>query len=1326
MNSPSSFTELSADSQRLETRFRALKDGVRSPDFEGFATDLHQWLISCIDHGRYLPPGTPERRTLQGQVDYWTSRLLRAGHAFDDIDRIAAFDPTAGRALPDDQFPYHGLLAVTEKERALFFGREEQTREYVAHLEQHAALLIQSESGGGKSSVAMAGVLPELQLAHPEWRVLPRVTPGSRPADTLRAALAALLALPVDAADGLDAAAVRTALNGDRLLVYVDQLEELLTICTDVRQQADFSELLAALGDTGDLRLLATLRIDHYDRLAHSAACHRLFTLLTQAGSVRTLTSMSLAQIRSVILKPAQAVGLRFVPASIVETLASESANAPSGLPLLQFALQRLWQERPHGPQGEPLDLITDATYAKLPTLRTALGAVAQRYYDQMAQRGLAEAFRRLMLELTVIDERLEVPLRRRRSESEVIGVLVNAGLADDARSRDLIDGFVTQRLIVRTGEGGGCQIEVAHEALFRHWDRFQEWINSDEVRVTLHEVRETARDAVLWDQGQRSPDLLKLRGAPLEDALRHRRAHWLDKLTAEYVDACGEAALAQQRRDVAAQQALDHAEQAKKHEQQASRRAARLGVALIVLAVAGVFGFVFIQQRRDAAEQLADNTMASVIPLLRGLEALDLAYTLKERSGSPAPLAYAVDRLANGMLLGNRADGQTSFTPSGQAAFQLIRKNGRVEAASIMVPLPLGMDPARKPVSIRLERKPQEDLAFLDVGPPIRTEKNAHLVIAVFIGHSLNDGTAPELTRMVAYRINKDGLEAEKIDEEPFPPATVQASNIAFDESGRGTAVAVLVGHKSPVSKVLRWFPSDGTPNVTPVSENGPQVTAVAFGGAEGRQLVAGRSDGSIDCGTTTVLTDDSKSPVRVLHAAAGTTNYVALHDSNSLSVVDCGTAAVVHARGAGVVQPQTPTLDANGDGKTLLSYTLGGKLVCSVVGEGIAGTCFGDGLTADQAVPVFDAQHKRVGYHALPDSAEPLLMFLDAGTGMLDTESHPTPGLPTVRLSSVDSDGSDSAAASPKGEYQATIETADAGKAARTLRVVPLHGSNGRTHGVLKQVEHPEQVAVNDDGTAVVLKRNMQDASHQLVLEDANADAISIPLGFQAVCMKMSPDGKRVVVASERGDSKAVAVGPAGGAREIALHGNGSGNLFSDVVSACAIGGGERAAAVLALRDGKVLQSELKPDTEWKPVSELVPFRVGSAALDVSIDAESRFVAVIGERLASNCPNGMDGHPLRIWDLRSHRPDSPVASTCLTRQVGAIGALEKKPGRPWVLPVYEVREKRLRRFDYTCQACGKEGKGYDSKSDDDFAGKYQPKPLSPDRVKDLYGLAP
>ena len=181
-----------------------------------------------------------------------------------------------------------------------------------------------------------------------------------------------------------------------------------------------------------------------------------------------------------------------------------EAADLIDSPPLLQFALQRLWDERPRlggEPDGPRLDMITEASFKALPTLSKALGKVADDYFGEMEGQGLVDACRRLMLELTVIDERLEVPLRRRRAEVEVLAVLANTGLASLAQAQALVDGLVERRLLVRSGEGAGRQIEVAHEALFRYWGRFQDWINDDDVRATLRETRQINRDAMLWER---------------------------------------------------------------------------------------------------------------------------------------------------------------------------------------------------------------------------------------------------------------------------------------------------------------------------------------------------------------------------------------------------------------------------------------------------------------------------------------------------------------------------------------------------------------------------------------------------------------------------------------------------------------------------------------------------------------------------------------------------------------------------------------------------------------------------------------------------------
>ena len=1302
-NSP--LTALADQGNQLEARFKNLLVDTRSADFTAVVVDLRAWLGGCVAQGRFLPPGAPDRRALQGQLDYWTSLLRQVGQPCDEIDRIEAFDPQAGHVLADDLFPYHGLLAATATGK-VFAGRDEQIQEYADHIDGHAALLIQSESGGGKSSVAMAGVLPELQRRHPDWWLLARVTPGTQPADTLREALGGLLSL-----SAVDARSVQAALGGKTVLVYVDQLEELLTMCNDVQQQQAFSELLATLAEAGVLRLVATMRVDHYERLAHSSACHRLYGLLTRDGSVKTLPPMSLAQIRSVILKPAESVGLRFVPASIVETLASETANAPSGLPLLQFALQRLWDERPRQggqPDGPRLDMVTEASFKALPTLSKALGKVADDYFGEMERQGLVDACRRLMLELTVIDERLEVPLRRRRAEVEVLAVLINSEMTSPEQAQVLVDGLVERRLLVRTGEGAGRQIEVAHEALFRYWGRFQDWINDEDVRATLRETRQITRDALLWERAHRSADLLNLRGDPLQRARKHRRAHWLEPLVAAYVDACDEAA-AESARFLASQQAAAAQAETKANAEQARAVAAttrgrqfrQRATFFGLLLLAGITYYQFRQI--DELEARNTTTVSFVLPQLKPMEGLDLAYTMQDKLRTPeslATLAHAIDDTGNAVKVGARKDKAAYFTPSGQATMQLVAgPDGGFDHASVR-PLGQRLTDLQAAARVPLGLVANEILASLDVGPAMAG--GARLVVASFVG--LKGPQGPAMTRLRVYQIDAGATDARWLQDLPFPSnvrPTRNASELAFDASGTQLAVSARLMVPSGqlrgdqiATQIVRWRLGGQVSTEEKAVGDEAAATALAFLDVPDGPLIKGRQDGRVDCGNVG-LADSLDWPRVVSLKTSRGGRYAALHADNSITVGNCLTLDNLQVAPPGPAKPEQLVLRSSQTAAGVeLSYSLKGKLVCQrILDQGLEGNgytgdeehCEGHGLFADHAVPAIDVDGRLAGYRVL-DGDEPLMMFWDLGRASVGGAVSLASGLPVAGTPS--EVGRLRVASSPNGQQRVAVETPD-GKPVQVARLA-ADGSAGPAF----DVQRPQLVAVNNAGVVVVMASRGAAQRHLLTAIAADGSAPSSLKTFDdAACMKLSPDGRQVLVASDQWQAKRLALNGKTLTDTAVLQRQGPGNQRLDPVTACAMGDGPDGTVVLASRDGNVRRFDPK-SADWKPMSELVPFALGGPALDVSIDGGSRFVAVLSARRASRCRNGAEGHLLRIWDLRLKRPDYPVASACIGRNLRAIGALEKTADQGWVLPLYhQARAKSglspLLRIDFPCRAC-------------------------------------
>ena len=145
---------------------------------------------------------------------------------------------TPARVAAEGICPFKGLASFEPVDADYFFGRERLVAELVARLVGAGFLGIVGPSGSGKSSVLRAGLLPALAggvLPGSEgWRRL-LLRPGERPLDELRRVLVSGAKDPL--AEALDALPA-----GARLLLAVDQLEELFTACRSEAERAAFAD----------------------------------------------------------------------------------------------------------------------------------------------------------------------------------------------------------------------------------------------------------------------------------------------------------------------------------------------------------------------------------------------------------------------------------------------------------------------------------------------------------------------------------------------------------------------------------------------------------------------------------------------------------------------------------------------------------------------------------------------------------------------------------------------------------------------------------------------------------------------------------------------------------------------------------------------------------------------------------------------------------------------------------------------------------------------------------------------------------------------------
>ena len=393
---------------------------------------------------------------------------------------------TDGAATAHVENPYRGLAAFSADDRALFFGRGADIGAIVDRLRSEQAVIIVGDSGVGKSSLCRAGVLPTIVAGGlggaRTWRAV-AVRPGDDPAGATCMALGA--ASGVELADALGSADASAG-----LVVFVDQAEELITQCAPAVAAAFADTLVDALARDPGMRVIATVRGDFVARLAEVPA---LTALVTRGFYL--VGALDERARREAIVGPAALAGVTFDEAA-VDALVADSGGR-GGLPLLQFALARLWQARPAGTTRITVDDVAAIGGVGGALARHADGVIAALGVDA---RTIA---RRLLTTLVTVDGTTAV-----RDAAELA--------SDEPATAGVLHALVDGRLVVARDDTAGASYALAHDALIVHWATLSGWL-ADDIGARARRQR-VAAAATEWDRLGRGRDGL-LSGRPLADA---------------------------------------------------------------------------------------------------------------------------------------------------------------------------------------------------------------------------------------------------------------------------------------------------------------------------------------------------------------------------------------------------------------------------------------------------------------------------------------------------------------------------------------------------------------------------------------------------------------------------------------------------------------------------------------------------------------------------------------------------------------------------------------------------------------------------------------
>ncbi|MEM9006523.1 MAG: pentapeptide repeat-containing protein [Cyanobacteria bacterium P01_F01_bin.86] len=432
------------------------------------------------------------------------------------------------RSIETSICPYKGLsyFDCNDTDYHYFYGRETLTKQLLQKVEAGNFLAIVGASGSGKSSVLRAGLLQQIQhRGDCEIRIL---VPGEHPLQNLAQAfvdepanrlerfsqLAIAETCIREGADGLRRLVQTSA--SSRVVLVVDQFEEVFTLCQNTAERKTFLATLLGARETTDTRqfcLVLAMRSDfvgkcfeqRYGGLGEQVEHH-----------LKAVFPMTREELMQAVTEPARKVGLS-LEEGLVKVLAEEVESSPGGLPLLQYTLKELWQRR----QDNQLQL---STYLKLGGINGTLDQRATELYNGF-DKPQQHTVRHIFQQLTQLGEGTEDTRRR-----VFLDNLVSEPLHPTERVKSVVNKLADKenRLLVTSevvSKNNAAErraiVDVAHEALIRHWLMLRQWIEQN--RDLLRQQRSIEASTVTWQEHHQSKGYL-LQGLPLDEAIQFQK----------------------------------------------------------------------------------------------------------------------------------------------------------------------------------------------------------------------------------------------------------------------------------------------------------------------------------------------------------------------------------------------------------------------------------------------------------------------------------------------------------------------------------------------------------------------------------------------------------------------------------------------------------------------------------------------------------------------------------------------------------------------------------------------------------------------------------
>lgn len=429
--------------------------------------------------------------------------------------------------------PYPGLRAFRPEEAAIFCGRAEHRAELLDILAAARFLAVVGASGSGKSSLVLAGLLPDIkggQLigVEPETVRILTLQPGLRPFAHLAGELARALTKEIE----IEAALRRGPLGlvqlldevdnkpDQALVVVVDQFEEIFRFADlseeDLRREERSSADWPLLDGTQNEAqafvnlLLATARQTRHSvyvlltmRSDFLARCDQ-FTGLPEAisGSQFLTPRLNRQQLEQAITRPVRPYEAAVQP-EVVNLILNQISTEQDQLPLMQHALARMWENKKKPSGAGPLILTLD-DYSEVGGLASALNNHANSLCDELQKtagiplQSIERFFRSLAHHVSANIPPVRRPARLSQIASESgLPIATVRTIADTFRAEG------SHLLMPPVNRVPHLQdetfLDISHESLLRQWQRLKEWMDAEWQQRRMAE--ELAAAMIEWEK---------------------------------------------------------------------------------------------------------------------------------------------------------------------------------------------------------------------------------------------------------------------------------------------------------------------------------------------------------------------------------------------------------------------------------------------------------------------------------------------------------------------------------------------------------------------------------------------------------------------------------------------------------------------------------------------------------------------------------------------------------------------------------------------------------------------------------------------------------